>query len=48
MKYRHDPDGLRLPVKLDASSNGEYEPIPLERVHHHTTCRDQETATIKT
>ena len=44
MKYRHDPDGLRLPVKLDASSNGEYEPIPLERVHHHANFLAHETA----
>ena len=32
--FQNDPDGLRLPVKLDSTSNGEYEPIPLERVHH--------------
>lgn len=25
----HDPDGLRLPIKLDSTSNGEYAPIPL-------------------
>ena len=31
MKYRFDPEGLRLPVKLDSTSNAEYEPIPLER-----------------
>ncbi len=30
MKYRFDPEGLRLPVKLDSTSNAEYEPIPLE------------------
>jgi uncharacterized protein len=29
----HDPDGLRLPIKLDPTSNGEYAPIPLEPVH---------------
>jgi predicted TIM-barrel fold metal-dependent hydrolase len=28
-----DPDGLRLPIKLDSTSNGEYAPIPLEPVH---------------
>ena len=27
---RFDPQGRRLPVKLDSTSNGEYEPIPLE------------------
>jgi len=30
MKYRFDPEGERLAVKLDATSNAEYEPIPLE------------------
>jgi len=30
MKQRSvDPQGRRLPVKLDAASNGEYEPVPL-------------------
>ena len=33
MKFRHDPDGTRLPVKLDATTNGEFAPIPLEPVH---------------
>lgn len=28
-----DPDGLRLPIKLDATSNGEFVPIPLHPVH---------------
>ncbi len=31
MKYRFDPEGLRLPIKLDSTSNAEYAPIPLER-----------------
>jgi len=35
MTTRHDPEGTRLPVKLDSTSNGEYEPIPLEPAHHH-------------
>lgn len=29
MTKRNDPDGTRLPIKLDATSNGEYSPIPL-------------------
>ncbi len=29
MPARQDPEGRRLPVKLDATSNGEYEPVPL-------------------
>ena len=31
--FRNDPDGLRLPVKLDTTTNGEFAPIPLSRVH---------------
>lgn len=44
MKTHHDPEGLRLPVKLDAASNGEYQPIPLDRVHHHANFLAHETA----
>ncbi|OOG27571.1 hypothetical protein B1C78_03630 [Thioalkalivibrio denitrificans] len=29
MRQRQDPEGLRLPVKLDSTSNGEFEPVPL-------------------
>ena len=31
MTRSHDPDGLRLPVKIDATSNGEFFPRPLDR-----------------
>ena len=34
MRYAHDPDGKRLPVKLDTTTNGEFAPIALEPVHH--------------
>jgi len=34
MSTRNDPDGLRLPIKLDSTSNGEFVPIPLAPVHH--------------
>jgi hypothetical protein len=30
MRFRHDPDGRRLPIKLDATTNGEFAPIPLD------------------
>ena len=30
---RNDPAGARLPIKLDATSNGEFAPIPLEEIH---------------
>ncbi|HET7060923.1 MAG TPA: amidohydrolase family protein [Nitrosospira sp.] len=26
---RNDPEGMRLPIKLDSTSNGEFEPVPL-------------------
>ena len=31
MRTRHDPDGTRLPIKVDSTSNGEFAPIPLSR-----------------
>ncbi len=30
-QYHHDPDGARLPIKIDNASNGEFEPIPLPK-----------------
>ena len=34
MPQQHDPEGRRLPIKLDTTTNGEFAPIPLEPVHH--------------
>ena len=34
MTYSNDPDGMRLPIKLDTATNGEYTPIALDPVHH--------------
>jgi len=34
MRYGNDPAGSRLPIKLDTATNGEFEPIPLEAMHH--------------
>ena len=31
--FRNDPEGLRLPVKLDTATNGEFAPIPLDAMH---------------
>lgn len=31
MRYRHDPEGQRLPIKVDTTTNGEFAPRPLER-----------------
>ena len=39
MRYRHDPEGLRLPIKLDTTSNGEFEPVPLEPYHEAAIAR---------
>ncbi|HZG07876.1 MAG TPA: amidohydrolase family protein [Allosphingosinicella sp.] len=35
MDVDFDPDGRRLPIKLDATSNGEFVPIPLEPKLRH-------------
>lgn len=45
MPTRHDPEGTRLPVKLDAASNGEFAPIPLGPAHHHANRLAFEAAT---
>jgi len=42
--WQNDPDGTRLPVKLDPTSNGEYVPIPLEPVHVEARARAFEMA----
>ena len=44
MTFHHDPDGLRLPIKLDSTSNGEYLPLPLEVVHQHANFLAHESA----
>ncbi|HYC36949.1 MAG TPA: amidohydrolase family protein [Usitatibacter sp.] len=33
MRFQNDPEGTRLPIKLDSASNGEFVPIPLEDIH---------------
>ena len=33
MRYQNDPEGTRLPVKIDSASNGEFVPVPLEPIH---------------
>jgi hypothetical protein len=40
-----DPDGTRLPIKLDATTNGEFAPIPLEPVHRRARAWAIEAAT---
>ena len=33
VKHRVDPEGRRLPIKLDTTSNGEFEPVPLSQAN---------------
>ena len=40
-----DPAGIRLPVKLDSTSNGEFAPIPLEEIHRRANRNAFEAAT---
>ena len=35
MRHSNDPDGVRLPVKIDTTTNGEFPPRPLEK---HNLC----------
>ena len=44
-RRRVDPDGLRLPIKLDSTSNGEFAPIPLEEIHRRANRMALEAAT---
>jgi uncharacterized protein len=45
MTRRNDPDGLRLPIKLDSTSNGEFCPVPLQAQHFHARRLALEAAT---
>ena len=44
MRYRHDPEGTRLPIKLDATTNGEFAPVPLAPVHREANERARAAA----
>ncbi len=43
-RHRVDPEGRRLPIKLDATSNGEFVPVPLSRANRHANHLAQEAA----
>lgn len=45
MRFRHDPQGTRLPVKLDTTTNGEFAPVPLAPQHYHARALAQGAAT---
>ena len=47
MRFRHDPEGLRLPVKLDTTTNGEFAPVPLAAVHRRANRLALEEATTR-
>jgi len=44
MKHPIDPEGRRLPIKLDSTSNGEFEPVPLSRNNRLANHLAQEAA----
>jgi hypothetical protein len=44
MRYANDPDGRRLPIKLDATTNGEFAPIPLDAIHDRARALAMERA----
>jgi predicted TIM-barrel fold metal-dependent hydrolase len=44
MKHTIDPEGRRLPIKLDATSNGEFVPVPLSPVNRAGNRLAQERA----
>jgi hypothetical protein len=43
--HRHDPEGLRLPIKIDATTNGEFMPRPLSKREIQTIDLAQAEAT---
>ena len=45
MRYRHDPEGRRLPIKLDSTTNGEFAPIPLDAVSRSAVATAQASGT---
>jgi predicted TIM-barrel fold metal-dependent hydrolase len=44
MRFRNDPDGRRLPVKLDTTTNGEFAPIALSPVHRRARLEAHDAA----
>jgi predicted TIM-barrel fold metal-dependent hydrolase len=45
-RHRVDPDGRRLPIKLDTTSNGEFLPVPLSRANREANHRAQAAADV--
>lgn len=44
MATRFDPEGRRLPIKLDSTSNGEFVPVPLDATGRQANRLAQERA----
>jgi hypothetical protein len=44
MQLGSDPEGARLPIKLDATSNGEFMPVPLDATNRHANQLAQQAA----
>jgi len=44
MKRHIDPEGTRLPIKLDTTSNGEFAPLPLSGTNHYANLLAHEHA----
>ncbi len=49
MPSTHDPEGHRLPIKVDSTSNGEFEPHPLDPLsaYANALAHEQATATAR-
>ncbi|MGQ0546404.1 MAG: amidohydrolase family protein [Betaproteobacteria bacterium] len=43
---RHDPEGTRLPIKLDSTSNGEFAPVPLSAVNKEANRLARQSASL--
>ena len=39
MRLGNDPEGERLPIKVDSTSNGEFAPIPLDATQREANLR---------
>ncbi len=44
MPHSFDPEGQRLPIKLDTTSNGEFVPVPLDTTNRHANALAQSWA----
>jgi len=44
MPQMSDPEGKRLPIKLDSTSNGEFAPIPIDAANRRANRLAQEWA----